>query len=179
MLANSREEALVEAEFKRAGYKDRFINAYADRQEKSQAPSLLRIIIRKENDYCYGSVMKRIHDTIGGHPTVIDSGTELTIIQLVDAPILESLPEFKPFIHLWPSNLFLKFAAEYLSEGLDTTTPSFESCMIPIPGSTTKNGTQVKIIYEEKWDPDLEYRRPSVLPLLESFLKYLKDLTDF
>jgi len=72
----------------------------------------------------------------------------------------------------------LKFAAEYLSDGLDTTAPSFEDCMIPIPGAT-RNGAKINIVHEETWDPnsDLEYRKPSISPLLEPFLKYLKDLT--
>jgi hypothetical protein len=138
-----------------------------------QAPSLIRIIIPSTKiNNSLELVMKRIHDTIGGNPTVLDDGIESTIIQSVDAPILEELPEFKPFVHLWPSNLFLKFAAEYLSDGLDTTTPTFESCMLPVPGTfNSKNMEEVKVIHKE------DHHKPSIIPLFEPFLKYLKDLT--
>jgi hypothetical protein len=167
-LAKNKQEAL--AEFERAEYKDCFVNGYAEVVQRpyKQAPSLLRIILEhKQADMKnLDLVLQKISDMIGGVPTVLDSGTEFTIIQPVEIPILESLPEFKPF--LWPSNLFLSFASKYLSGGLDDSIPTFDDCMLPVPGSiNSKNGSVVKV-YQE-WDK----KRPSASSLLQPFLEYL------
>jgi hypothetical protein len=117
-----------------------------------------------------------------GKPTTIWTGNGVHIYQPVQAVVLEQESLFANFDQ--PSQTFLKFAAQYLSNHKSDTNnnPAFRSCLLRIPGSRNakcvqqqNNGgisdssTEIKII--QRWDGF----RPRINPILYHFYIYLAD----
>ena len=97
---------------------------------------------------------RNIEQTLGGKPTVLWSGSGVHICQPVQAIILEQESKFAQFDQ--PSQTFLKFAAQFLSNhksDIDNN-PAFKSCLLRIPGSYNskyiEQNREVKII--QRWD---------------------------
>jgi hypothetical protein len=117
-LVYDEEEAVTR--FIQANLLDCRMNVYADYTAwhgmNRQAPCTIYCDL--DNVKALDIVLKRFKEMISGVPTVVNSGCGLQIIQPVKAVILEDLNIFDAFVHLQPSNLFLKFAERYLSNGL-------------------------------------------------------------
>ncbi len=129
-----------------------------------QAPSILLFDLDKT--HLLPQVLKTIDDIIGGHPTVINSGNGLHILQPIKCPVLEDV--FTDFVE--PSNSFLKWTPRYLSDGSTDPNhnPSVGSCWLRIPGSFNEMA-EVKIV--QRWDGNAV----SILPLMTPFFNYLMD----
>ena len=104
------------------------------------------------------------------------NGNGIHICQLVQAIILEQESKFAQFNQ--PSQTFLKFAAEYLSNHKSDTNnnPAFKSCLLRIPGSYNSKyieqnrvTAEVKVI--QRWD---EFR-PRTNLLYYHFYIYFAD----
>jgi hypothetical protein len=95
------------------------------------------------------------------------------ICQPVEAMVLEQEDKFAQFDH--PSQTFLRFAAQFLSQHKSDTNnnPAFKSCLLRVPGSYNskyiEENEQVKII--QRWDGF----RPRANPLYYHFYIYLAD----
>jgi Primase X len=127
---------------------------------------------------------QNMNDILGGgaKPTSIWTGNGVHIYQPVEAVVLEQESLFANFDQ--PSQTFLKFAAQYLSNHKSdaNNNPAFRSCLLRIPGSHNakciqqqNNGgiadssTEIKII--QRWDGF----RPKINPILYQFYIYLAD----
>jgi hypothetical protein len=137
---------------------------------------------KKENNLklALSNTLKNIETVLGGHPTVLQSGNGFHIIQPVECPkilvdgvlepaMLENIKVFKSYDK--PSQDFLRFTKDYLSDGkVDLShNPSFNSCLLRIPGSiNSKNMQQVTII--RKWNG---VRSPLTIELMEEFRSHL------
>jgi hypothetical protein len=116
---------------------------------------------------------KNIKQILRGKPTVLWSGNGVHICQTVQAIVLERESLFAQFDQ--PSQTFLKFAAQFLSNHKSDTNnnPAFKSCLLRIPGSYNskyvEQNKEVKII--RRWDGF----RPKVNPLYYHFYIYLAD----
>jgi hypothetical protein len=111
-----------------------------------------------------------------GKPTVLWSGNGVHTCQPVEAVVLEQESKFAEFDQ--PSQTFLKFAAQFLSNHKSDTNnnPAFKSCLLRIPGSynskyieQNKEIAKVKVI--QGWDGF----RPKINPLLYHFYIHLAD----
>lgn len=104
-----------------------------------------------------------------GYPTVLKTGGGYHIYQPITSFILEEIKDFADLTST-PSNDFLKFAKNYLSNGKadKNSNPSFKSSLLRIPHSiNSKYNNEVTII--QRWN---EYR-PSIKPLLIDFKTWL------
>jgi Primase X len=175
----SKEEAI--ARFKQSNLLDCRINAYPDHTEfkgiNRQSPNFIFIdidqcLFRTEEEF-WGAVQdtcKNIAQTLGGKPSVLWSGNGIHICQPVEAVLLEQQSKFAQFDQ--PSQTFLKFAAQFLSDHKSdiNNNPAFKSCLLRIPGSiNSKHTKEVKII--QRWDGF----RPKANPLYYHFYIYLAD----
>ena len=101
------------------------------------------------------------------------TGNGVHICQPVEAMVLEQESLFAEFDQ--PSQTFLKFAAQFLSDHKSdrNNNPAFKSCLLRIPGSINskyiEQSKQVKII--QRWDGF----RPKANPLYYRFYIYLAD----
>ncbi|MFL6433964.1 MAG: hypothetical protein ACJ71O_09545, partial [Nitrososphaeraceae archaeon] len=115
---------------------------------------------------------KNIEQT-GGKPSVLWSGNGVHIYQPVQAMVLEQENKFARFHQ--PSQTFLKFAAQFLSNNKSDTNnnPAFKSCLLRIPGSYNpkyvEQNKEVKVI--QQWDGF----RPKANALYYHFYIYLAD----
>jgi hypothetical protein len=104
---------------------------------------------------------------------VLWSGNGIHICQPVQAIILEQESKFAQFDQ--PSQIFLKFAAQILSNHKSDTNnnPGFKSCLLRVPGSYNskyiEQNKEVKII--QRWNGF----RPKANPLYYHFYIYLVD----
>jgi hypothetical protein len=171
--------------FECSNFIDCRINAYPTytgfREINRQAPNFIFIDLDKSLfkteralSLALSTTLKTIKRKIGGMPTVLWSGNGYHIYQPIDGFVLEQIHIFSKFEHA--SELFLRFAEQYLSNGkFDLShNPSFRSCMIRIPGSynskcADKEAAEIKII--QRWDG----YRPKINLLLGSFHAYLVD----
>jgi hypothetical protein len=118
-------------------------------------------------------ICKNIEQSLGGKPSVLWSGNGVHIYQPIQAIILEQESKFAQFDQ--PSQTFLKFAAQFLSNHKSDTNNNlaFKSCLLRIPGSINskyiEQNREVKII--QRWNGF----RPKVNPLLFDFYIYLAD----
>ena len=168
VTVNNKEEAL--ARLKQSNYLDCRINAYSGGDIKGD-PNFIFIDIDSTNpenlDKIIDKKLSRF-SAIGGHPTVLFTGSGFHIYQPIGSICLDDLQEFSSFPE--PSKQFLKFAEKYLSYGKSDPdhNPSFKSCMVRVPGSiNSKNGERVKIVQE--WDG----HRPSIALMIGSFQLWL------
>jgi hypothetical protein len=115
-------------------------------------------------------------ETLGGKPSMLWSGNGIHICQPVEAAVLEQESQFALFDQ--PSQTFLKFAAQFLSNHKSdiNSNPAFRSCLLRIPGSynskyieQNKGTTEIKVI--QCWDGF----RPKINPLYYHFYIYLAD----
>jgi Primase X len=117
------------------------------------------------------NIKQKLRDTV--YPTVLKTGGGYHIILPIDCTIvLENIKEFQEFEKDKPSQEFLRFTKDLLSDGKADKQhyPSFKSCLLRIPGSiNSKNGNKITII--QKWDG---YRPKLSLDLLLDFKRYLR-----
>ena len=108
------------------------------------------------------------------YPTVLKTGRGYHIILPIECPIvLENVKEFQKYKNDKPSQEFLRFAKDFLSDDKadKNNNPSFKSCLLRIPGSiNSKYNIQVKIL--QKWN---NYRPNISIELLLDFRRYLKN----
>jgi hypothetical protein len=110
---------------------------------------------------------------LGGSPTVMWSGNGVHICQPIEAIVLEQESKFAEFDQ--PSQTFLRFAAQFLSNNKSDTNnnPAFESCLLRIRGSYNSKyidpNREVKII--QQWNGF----RSKANPLYYHFYIYLAD----
>jgi hypothetical protein len=179
----SGEEAI--ARFKQSNLMDCRINAYPDYIEfngiNRQPPNFIFIDIDrclfgtdKEFWSAVQDTCKNIEQTLGGKPTVLWSGNGVHICQPVKAILLEQESKFAQFGK--PSQTFLRFAAQFLSDHKSDTNnnPAFRSCLLRIPGSYNSKyieqdrGTaEVKVL--QGWDGF----KPKANPLYYDFYIHL------
>jgi hypothetical protein len=137
------------------------INAYADytgfSEINRQPPNFVfididRCLFRTDKEF-WSTVeytCKNIEQTLEGNPTVLWSGNGVHICQPVQAIVLEQESKFAQFDQ--PSQTFLKFAAQFLSNHKSDTNnnPGFKSCLLRVPGSINSKyiglNREVKII---------------------------------
>jgi len=178
----SREEAI--ARFKQSNLLDCRINAYPDYTAYNginrQPPNFIfididRSLFTTDNEF-WGAVKqtcKNIVQTLGGKPSILWSGNGVHICQPIEAIVFEQESKFAQFNQ--PSQTFLRFAAQYLSNHKSDTNnnPVFKSCLLRIPGSINnkydEQNKEVKII--QLWDGF----RPKANPLYYHFYIYLAD----
>jgi len=115
--------------------------------------------------------LKNIKEKLdNGSPTVLMSGNGYHVILPVHCPmVLENIHEFQEFEK--PSERFLRFAKDYLSEGKanKSNNPSFKSCLLRVPNSiNSKYNKKVTIVQE--WNG---LRPPVTKELLLEFRRYL------
>jgi Primase X len=181
----SREEAL--ARFKQSNLLDCRINAYSKyipyHGINRQALDFIFIDIDrsvfgtdKELWIAIQETCKNIEQILRGRPTLLWSGNGIHICQPVQAIVLEKESIFAQFEQ--PSQTFLKFAAQFLSNNKSDSNnnPAFKSCLLRIPGSYNSKYTgqgkeiaEVKII--QKWNGF----RPKINQLLYDFYIFLAD----
>jgi hypothetical protein len=166
-------------EFEKACYVDCKINAFPSND--SPTPDFIFIDIDK-GDYVNThttlyKTLKNIKERLdNSNPTVLYTGNGYHIYQPIDGLRLESIQDFN-FVEN-PSNKFLRFAKDFLSEGYadKCNNPSLKSCLARVPGSFNSKclakglpleKAQVKLL--QKWDGNM----PSILNLLGSFYAYL------
>ena len=186
---SSREEALTY--YRKSEFKDCKINAfYYSKLEETTIgglfwhPDLIFIDLdlqdfksEKALQFALAKTLKNIADKLGSNsavPTVLHSGGGYHVIQPVDCPVpLESIQDVKEFREIPnPSEIFLRFAKEFLSNGKadKKNNPSFKSCMLRIPGSinSRRNGKKVRII--QRWNG---YMPRITKELIIEFQRYL------
>jgi Primase X len=144
LLIYNKQEAL--ARFKQANFIDCRINAYTYLTEyygiNIQAPNFIfidldRTSFRSDSTFwlAVNKTCKNIQVLLGGNPTILWTGNGAHIYQPVEGIILELESLFSEFD--LPSQAFLKFAAQHLSNHKSdlSNNPSFRSCLVRIPGS--------------------------------------------
>jgi hypothetical protein len=178
----NKEKAL--ARFKQSNLMDCRINAYPDYISyhgiNRQPLNFIFIDIDrclfgtdKEFWHAVEKTCRNIQEILRGKPTVLWSGNGVHICQPVESIILEQENKFAQFDQ--PSQTFLKFAAQFLSDHKSDTNnnPTFKSCLLRIPGSYnskyTEQSKEVKII--QSWDGF----RLKANPLYYDFYIYLAD----
>ena len=122
------------------------------------------------------------------YPTVNWSGSGYHIILPIECPILEETEQFRKYENDKPSQEFLRFAKDFLSNGSADKShyPSFKSCLIRIPNSINYKclvnkrnerllgNFRVKIL--QRWNG---YRSSITREFLEEFRTYLEQkITD-
>jgi hypothetical protein len=178
----SREKAI--ARFKQSNLLDCRINAYPDYTAYNginrHPPNFIfididRSLFTTDNEF-WGAVKetcKNIEHTLGSKPTLLWSGNGVHICQPVESIVLEQESKFAQFDH--PSQTFLRFAAQFLSDHKSDSNnnPAFKSCLLRIPGSYNskyiEQNKEVKII--RRWDGF----RPKASPLYYHLYIYLAD----
>jgi hypothetical protein len=191
IIVDSKTEAL--ARFKQSIFLDCRINAFSYYTEyqgiNRQPPNFIFIDIdtnQFKSDRAFWMAVNKTLRNIKGilldgvvvEPTIIWTGNGVHIYLPVNGPILELESQFSQFLDDKPSQSFLKFAAQHLSNGNSdpNNNPSFKSCLLRVPGSHNSkcidrnNGitdynytTEVKII--KQWNGV----RPKINPLLYDF----------
>ena len=162
---NNKEEAL--ARFKQANYLDCRINAYSRNDIKGD-PNFIFIDIDRIEQELINRILRGKFSAIEAHPTVLFTGSGYHIYQPITSVCLEDIQDFATYNE--PSKQFLRFAEKYLSDQKcdRNHNPSFNSCMVRIPGSiNSKKNLHVKIL--QKWDG----QRPSIALLIGSFYAWL------
>jgi hypothetical protein len=177
-LVRSRQEIIDS--FIESNFVDCKINAYPFLIEykgiQRYKPDFLFIDLDKNNfktnrsfELALYNTLKNIKIKLKGYPTVLFTGRGYHVYQPVYIPTaLEYITEFFKFDK--PSEQFLRFAKDYLSNGKadKQNNPSFRSCLLRIPGSfNSKYGNKVTIV--KKWNGN---RVPITLYLLEEFRIY-------
>lgn len=121
-------------------------------------------------------ILKRIEETVQGHPTVYWSGRGYHIVQPIDCPLpLEDVNKEFTALSNDPNTDFIRFAESYLSGNKQDKShnPSMRSCLLRIPHTLNSKckeagiDAEVKII--QKWDG----YRPEYKLLIGSFYAYL------
>ena len=107
---------------------------------------------KEKLDEILQKTLRKIKETIGGCPTVLDTGNGYHIYQPIDSIILDDINELKEFTHFdkyYLSNKFLKFAAQYFTDGHSDPqhNPTVNSCLIRIPGTiNSKCNKEVSVV---------------------------------
>lgn len=181
-------------QFRRSYYQDCRINAFSSLLQPDESITFyteeVRISItifmidldlkdfhnsKEKLDEILQKTLRKIKETIGGRPTVLDTGNGYHIYQPIDGIILDDINELKEFNNFdkyYLSNKFLKFAARYFTDSHSDLqhNPTMNSCQLRIPGTiNSKCDKEVSVIQE--WD----YYRPSIESLLATFKKYLSE----
>ena len=126
------------SEFKKANYIDCQINAFPSID--NPIPDFIFIDIDK-NDYmnadsALDKTLKNIKEKLDcSNPTILHTGNGCHVYQPIDGLRLENIQDFN-FVEN-PSNRFLRFAKDFLSDGYADrcNNPSLNSCLAKVPGS--------------------------------------------
>ena len=114
--------------------------------------------------------LKNIKNVLNGEPTVLLTGGGYHIYQPVFCPTaLENITEFKQYDK--PSEQFLRFAKEYLSNGKadKKNNSSFRSCLVRVPGSI-RSKYDKPVLLIKKWNGV----RPNITKeIIEDFRSWL------
>jgi len=168
VLIDSREQAL--RYYEESDYLDCRISAFSEGERYRLEPNL--IFVDLDDRAAKNEVLALFHKTIGGIPTILDTGHGYAVIQPIQISPFQGVT-YKTKDSEELSKLFLQWTERYLSNSKcdSANHPSLKSCMIRIPGSFNsklgKNG-MVSIVCE--WNK----QRPTVENL--PFKKYLDDL---
>lgn len=189
LLVYSKQEAL--ARFKQANFIDCRINAYPYHNQyhgiNRQTPNFIFIDLDGSSfisDRAFwlavNKACKNIKGILGGNPTVLWTGNGIHVYQPVDGLLLELESLFSGFDR--PSQAFLKFAAQHLSNHKCdmSNNPAFRSCLVRIPRShnfkcvqrnnfVADHTTEVNLV--QSWNSI----RPKINPLLYDFHIWLAD----
>ena len=178
--------------FKMSDYYDCRINAYSSLLQQDESiiyyaeevriPITIIVIDLDLKDFSSSTegldemlqkALRNIKETIGGCPTVLNTGKGYHIYQPISGIILDDIDELKVYANFdkyYLSNIFLKFAERYFTDGNSDPqhNPTVNSCLMRVPGTiNSKCDKEVRIVQE--WD----YHRPSIESLLPTFEKYL------
>ena len=163
-LVRTREE-VIDA-FTASSFVDCRINIYPYLTDykgvQRHKPNFIFIDLDRNNNFktdrtfenALSNTLKNINEKLDNNaqPTILETGGGYHIYQPVYCPTaLENITEFQSFDR--PSELFLRFAKDYLSNGKadKNNNPSFKSCLLRIPGSiNSKYNRQVTIV--QKWN---------------------------
>lgn len=120
--------------FEESSYVDCRINAFSEKEIEQESPNL--IFVDLDNRESLSEVLSLFHKTIGGIPTVIDTGNGYAILQPV-AMISMKDTSHNGKVILDPAKKFLQFAERYLSNSkCDAGNhPSLKSCLVRVPGT--------------------------------------------
>ena len=124
--------------------------------------------------------IKKEVGSISGNPTVLWTGNGYHIYQPVSSGFIleeyETFYEFTKYLNKDLTSMFIQFAEEYLTDYTADRlhNPTVKSCLLRIPGSLNSKcipnkdqDAEVKIV--QRWDG----KRPSILPLLPDFRRWL------
>jgi hypothetical protein len=177
--------------FKSSRYEDCRINAYPSYTEYlgiNRTPISFLVVDLDLKDFSTKqklleralnkTLVKINKESIGGNPTVLWTGNGYHIYQPVSGFLLEEYEtfyEFTKYLDKDLTSLFIQYAEEFFTDYTADYLhkPTIKSCLLRIPGSLNskrivkKQDAEVKII--QKWDN----ARPSVLPLLLDFRRWL------
>jgi hypothetical protein len=177
------EEAMVKY-FQPAGYLDCRIQAFGVNQTN---PDLIFIEMDKKDfgsdrafKLALTSTLKRIKQKLDGFPTLYLSGHGAHFLQPINcACSLDDIKEFQELVRPGDtsiSNLFLRFASDYLSGNKrdKENYPSMRSCGLRIPGSLNAGcvdeGIDPEVRLLQRWDG----HRPDFRLLVGPFHSYLQ-----
>lgn len=148
---NSTQEALEY--FKKSDYKDCRISAFGREEIEQEKPNL--IFVDLDDRSALNETLSLFYKTIGGIPTVLDTGGGYAIIQPIQMISMKEQRHEGKIIED-PGKKFLQFAEKYLTNSRcdPGNHPSLRSCLIRIPGSYNskyeESHLQVGIVQE--WD---------------------------
>jgi hypothetical protein len=148
---NSTQDALQH--FQKSDYKDCRISAFGREEIEQERPNL--IFVDLDDRTALNETLSLFYKTIGGIPTILDTGGGYAIIQPIQMISMKEQRHEGKIIEE-PGKKFLQFAEKYLTNSRcdPGNHPSLRSCLIRIPGSyNSKYGEkqlQVNIIQE--WD---------------------------
>jgi hypothetical protein len=122
-------------------------------------------------------------ESIGGNPTVLWTGNGYHLYQPVSGGLIleeyETFHEFTKHLDKDLTSMFIQFAEDYFTDYTADSlhNPTIKSCLLRVPGSLNSKciinkgevtvDPEVRII--QKWDG----KRPSILPLLRDFRRWL------
>ena len=194
----SKEEALNH--FQESNFIDCRVNAFPSdtryKEVQRYPPDFIFIDLDRSNfesdkqfEKALSKTLKNIKEKLNGYPTVNNSGNGYHVIQPIECPILEQIPEFEKYEDkgFFLSQEFLRFAENNLSNGKADLGhyPSFKSCQIRVPNSINgkcldnrdkrlSGDLRVKTLY--RWNED----RPLITrEFIEDFRTHLEQkITD-
>lgn len=132
VLVDSKEQALEL--YRLSDNLDCRISAFSEGERYKLEPNL--IFVDLDNRAAKNEVLALFHKTIGGIPTILDTGHGYAVIQPIQISPFQGVT-YKTKDSEELSKLFLQWSERYLSNSKcdSANHPSLKSCMIRIPGS--------------------------------------------
>lgn len=148
VIASTKEETL--RYFEDANYIDCRINAFSEHDIECITPNL--IFVDLDQREALNEIRILFHKTIGGIPSILDTGNGYAILQPIEIESMETL------LHKGKSGeeiskYFLKFAEKYLTNDKadPSNYPSLKSCLVRVPG-TVNSKCNKKVSVEFQWN---------------------------